>query len=339
MLETLEPNFAVRHRWLITADWLLEHISHPQVIIVDCRFSLADPMAGQQSYDTGHIPGAYYLDLNRDLSSPVQRHGGRHPLPQPQALAAKLSALGVCSVNPDPSSHSLAAPTLVVAYDDSRFAFAARLWWLLRYYGHDQVVVLDGGYGAWQAAGYPVTSALPEMPVAQPGQFIPRLRPDWTVDIETIRQATAPPTLSKTQPAQSPLPVTLPFALIDSRETERYRGEREPIDPIAGHIAGAVNAPWAEVTDASGFAQPLASQQQRWSQLLGQDAVEQDALEQDALEQNALGQTSAEQLDSAPVVYCGSGVTACVNLLSLAMIGKFARLYPGSWSDWCSYLV
>ncbi|MFM7427685.1 MAG: sulfurtransferase [Elainella sp.] len=319
MAETVEPDFAARHHWLVTAEWLQNHLSHPQVVIMDCRFALADPAAGQRAYSVDHIPGAHYLDLNRDLSGPVQRHGGRHPLPRPDVLAAKLTALGIRSATPlDQTLDDAVAPTLVVAYDDSRFAFAARLWWLLRYYGHDQVVVLDGGYGAWRSAGYPVTPVVPE--VAQPGRFVPQLRPHWTVEISAIHQAISQP--------------DLPLTLIDSREAERYRGEREPIDPIAGHIPGAVNYPWAEVTDASGFAQPLEIQQQRWSNLPDQTAPDPAAL---ASSNTAPSDTAPS--DTPPVVYCGSGVTACVNLLSLAMIGRFARLYPGSWSDWCSYLV
>jgi thiosulfate/3-mercaptopyruvate sulfurtransferase len=316
MAETLGSEFAVRNRWLVTAEWLQAHLDHPQVLVVDCRFALADPTAGQRAYSSDHIPGAHYLDLNRDLSGPVERHGGRHPLPQPEQLAAKLSALGVRSASESgEAADGTTAPTLVVAYDDARFAFAARLWWLLRYYGHDSVVVLDGGYGAWQAADYPVTAVVPDVAApAQRQQFVPRLRPDWIVDIAALQQAL--PTASSLPAGQ--VSAAMPFALIDSREAERYRGEREPIDPIAGHIPGALNYPWAEVTDGAGFAQPSAAQHQRWSQL---------------------PDSPGEPLDAAPVVYCGSGVTACVNLLSLAMIGKFARLYPGSWSDWCSYRV
>lgn len=270
---------------LVSAAWLHHHLNDPQVIIVDCRFALMQPDLGQQQYQEAHIPGAYYLDLNRDLSSPVTQHGGRHPLPEVTALAAKLSAMGIVS--------DAAEPTLVVAYDDSRFAFAARLWWLLRYLGHDRVAVLDGGFTAWRAAGYPVTS---EIPVSQAGNFIPQLQSEAVVDIEQVK-------------ARKNLPEVI---LVDAREGERYRGEREPIDPVAGHIPGAVNYPWQDVTDAQGFAKAIAEQQQRWQ-----------------------GVEAAEEV----MVYCGSGVTACVNLLSLELAGiKTGKLYAGSWSDWCSYL-
>ncbi len=184
--------------------------------------------------------------------------------------------------------------TLVVAYDDSRLAFAARLWWLLRYLGHDRVAVLDGGFTGWQKAGYPVTA---EVPVAKRGNFAPQLRPERVVDIEYVR-------------SRKDLEGV---ALVDSREPERYRGEREPIDPIAGHIPAAVNYPWQEVTDAQGNVRPASEQKQRWKDLEGAEEI---------------------------MVYCGSGVTACVNLLSLEIAGiPTGKLYAGSWSDWCSYMV
>jgi thiosulfate/3-mercaptopyruvate sulfurtransferase len=270
---------------IVSADWLFDHLDDPQVAIADCRFSLADPHLGRNHYQTSHLPGAYYFDLNQDLSSPVGKHGGRHPLPDPATLAAKLSACGIHSGTTKP-------PTLIVAYDDSRFAFAARFRWLLRYLGHDQVAVLDGGFGGWKAAGYPVTDIAPS---AQAGQFVPRVRADWVVDIETVK-------------ARKDLPNVV---LVDSREGDRYRGEREPIDPIAGHIPGAVNYPWMDVTTEQGYVRSAEEQVQRWTDL-----------------------QKAEEI----LVYCGSGVTACVNLLSLELAGHSnSKLYAGSWSDWCSY--
>jgi thiosulfate/3-mercaptopyruvate sulfurtransferase len=266
----------------VSAAWLHEHLNDSQVAIVDCRFSLMQPEQGQQQYQASHIPGAFHLDLNRDLSSPVQQHGGRHPLPDFAELVAKLESVGISSQ----------PPTLVVVYDDSRLAYAARLWWLLRYLGHDRVAVLDGGFAAWQSAGYPVTS---EVSVATPGKFEPKQNSQMVVDIATVK-------------ARKGLTGVV---LVDSREAERYRGEREPIDPIAGHIPGAVNYPWQAVTDDRGFLRPVSEQQQRWADL---------------------------QSASEIVVYCGSGVTACVNLLSLELAGILhTQLYAGSWSDWCSY--
>lgn len=274
--------------FVISPQWLAEHLNDPSVVIVDCRFSLDDPNQGHLQYQTSHIPGAYYLHLNRDLSSPVGRHGGRHPLPNLTELAEKLASIGVNFQE-----------TLVVAYDDSRFAFAARLWWLLRYLGHDKVALLDGGFAGWQAAGYPVTDALPTP--LQPGIFVPNVRSHLLADIDAVKDAVK---------ARKDLPEVI---LVDSRESDRYRGEREPIDPIAGHIPAAVNYPWKDVTDERGNLRPPAEQQHRWENL--KDAKE-------------------------IIVYCGSGVTACVNLLSLEIAGiHTSKLYAGSWSDWCSYLV
>jgi thiosulfate/3-mercaptopyruvate sulfurtransferase len=266
----------------VSAEWLYEHLDDPQVAIADCRFSLADPQLGKQQYLLHHIPTAYYLDLNQDLSSPVGKHGGRHPLPDPFVLANNLSAMGVNE------------QTFVVAYDDSRFAFAARLWWLLRYLGHDRVAVLNGGFSAWCSAGYPITKAVP---TPQQATFVPQVQLNQVVDITAVKTRLDCPGV----------------ALVDSRESERYRGEREPIDRIAGHIPGAVNYPWQEVSDAQGYLQTDAEQRRRWEKL-----------------------QQAQEI----LVYCGSGVTACVNLLSLEIAGiHTGKLYAGSWSDWCSYLI
>ncbi len=274
---------------IVTAAWLNSQLATTEnrsIEIVDCRFALADVNLGRQQYQTDHIPGSHYLDLNGDLSSPVGKHGGRHPLPDPTVLGDKLGAIGIDS------------DTLVIAYDDSRFAFAARLWWLLRYYGHDRVAVLDGGYSNWVKAGYPTTSELPQ-PAAQ-GNFKPQPQADWIVDIETVRKIQHSPA----------------HLLIDSREPDRYLGKTEPIDPLAGHIPSAVNYPWQDVSTPDGFVLPIESQQARWS---------------------------AISPEVEPIVYCGSGVTACVNLLSLNIASidlpanQRAKLYAGSWSDWCSY--
>jgi len=289
-IDTNQTNGSPGYGSFVSSDWLYENLDNPQVLIVDCRFSLADPLAGQQQYAKGHIPGAYFLDLNQDLSGSVQQHGGRHPLPDIGQFAAKLSAIGV-------RSSEKQQPSFVIAYDDSRLAFAARLWWLLRYLGHDQVAVLDGGFTSWQSQGYPITDAIPQ---PQPGGFLPQLRSDWVVDIDSVKKRKDAPGV----------------VLIDSRESERFRGEQEPIDPIAGHIPGAVNYPWQTVTDASGKLLSIPEQQQRWANL-----------------------TPFDQGIGEVIVYCGSGVTACVNLLSLELAGvSNTRLYAGSWSDWCSYL-
>ncbi|MBW4664707.1 MAG: sulfurtransferase [Chroococcus sp. CMT-3BRIN-NPC107] len=266
---------------VVSATWLYEHINEEQVAIADCRFSLADPQLGAQQYNLSHIPEAEYFDLNKDLSSPVQAHGGRHPLPDLAVLAQKLSTAGID------------AQTIVVAYDDSSFAFAARLWWLLRYLGHDRVAVLDGGFKAWKSLGLPVTDAITQK---TPKQFTWQLQPSLRVDITDVK-------------ARKDLPKV---TLIDSRESDRFRGEREPIDPIAGHIPSAVNYPWQDVSNSDGYLYSPEQQQKKWQHLQGQEII----------------------------VYCGSGVTACVNLLSLHLAGiDTASLYVGSWSDWCSYLL
>ncbi|MEO0376982.1 MAG: sulfurtransferase [Cyanobacteria bacterium P01_A01_bin.17] len=257
----------------VSPQWLAEH--RQSIVVIDCRFSLQEPDLGRQQYEHNHIPGAYYLDLNRDLAAPVQTHGGRHPLPDPQQLAIKLSNMGIT------------AETLVISYDDSRFAFAARLWWLLRYLGHPRAAVLDGGFSAYQAAGYPVTA---ESPLPQAGNLKPLIQSQMVVDMRAVAHRRDE-------------------ALVDSRDCDRYRGEREPIDPIAGHIPGAVNYPWKAVTDAHGYLKAPSELRHYWGTL--------DT--------------------SAVIVYCGSGVTACVNLMALETIGIKGKLYAGSWSDWCSY--
>ncbi|MBW4550755.1 MAG: sulfurtransferase [Aphanocapsa sp. GSE-SYN-MK-11-07L] len=265
----------------VSPQWLEQHRQDPELVIVDCRFALNDSQLGRKQYQAGHIPGAYYLDLNQDLSSPVAKHGGRHPLPDPTGFATKLSQIGVTE------------KTLVVAYDDAQLAFAARLWWLLRWLGHDRGAVLDGGLTAYLAAGYPLTQALP---AKRPGNFVPKLDPNQVVEIATVKA-------TKNQPS---------IVLVDSREGDRYRGEQEPIDPIAGHIPGAVNYCWQDVTDANGKLRSSTELQAHWSKISNADQI---------------------------LVYCGSGVTACVNLFALAAAGiPSGKLYAGSWSDWCSYL-
>ena len=270
------------NQFVVSGEWLLEHLEDPLVAIADCRFSLAEPQLGRQQYQTSHISGAYYLDLNEDLSSAVKEHGGRHPLPNPTELASKLSRMGVHFEK-----------TFVVAYDDSRLAFASRLWWLLRYLGHDRVAVLEGGFAAWEKAGYPVTNKIPPLKQAE---FEPQIQSSMKVDITAVKNRKDLPGVT----------------LVDSRDRDRYEGIREPIDKIAGHIQGAVNYPWREVTDENGYLLSPAELHRRWSDLDREQEI---------------------------LVYCGSGVTACVNLLSLELAQiHTGKLYPGSWSDWISYM-
>lgn len=266
---------------VVSSSWLVQQLDEPSVVIVDCRFQLTNPDWGYQQYLASHIKGAYFLDLNQDLSSPVTQHGGRHPLPNPEQLAEKLGSIGIRS-----------GQTWVVAYDDARMAFASRLWWLLRYLGHERVSILDGGWQGWKNAGYPISDGIPQ---ATPTQFIPQIRSDWIVDYKTVKALSEKDSM----------------ILVDSREGDRFSGEREPIDPVAGHIPGAVNSFWGEVTDEAGYLRPLEEQQRLWEKY-----------------------QTAEDM----ILYCGSGVTACVNLLSLNLIGRQnVKLYPGGWSDWCSF--
>lgn len=200
---------------LISPEALYAQLDAPELRIVDVRFNLRDPEAGWRAYLEAHLPGAHYLHLERDLSGPPGRHGGRHPLPEMARLQAALESVGIAN-----SSH-------VVVYDDAGGMVAGRLWWLLRYAGHDQVQLLDGGLAAWRQAGYPLTAALPE--VAR-GRFIPNPRPEMVVDMRYVRDNLENPEV----------------LLIDARARARYRGEDEPFDPKAGHIPGALSLPYEE---------------------------------------------------------------------------------------------
>jgi thiosulfate/3-mercaptopyruvate sulfurtransferase len=271
-----------RTEHLVDSEWLSSQLDNPTVVVVDCRFKLGEPNWGEEQYRQSHIKGASYLNLDRDLSSQVQRHGGRHPLPDIDVLAHSLASMGVSKNE-----------TLVVAYDDSRFAFASRLWWLLRYMGHEKVALLNGGWHGWLKGNYPVDDIITE---TKSGNFKPQLNSNWLVDIDTVKSARNKDGV----------------VIVDSRDRDRYLGLIEPIDPVAGSIEGAVNSPWKQVSDESGYLKPKQAQQQLWQDY-----------------------KNAEEI----IVYCGSGVTACVNLLSLNMAGiENTKLYPGGWSDWCSYL-
>lgn len=271
------------YRTLISADDLLPRIYDSNWRVVDCRFSLADTEAGRKAYGQGHIPGAVYAHLDEDLSSPViPGQTGRHPLPAPELLAEKLGRWGI-------DEH-----VQVVAYDDKTGMVASRLWWLLRRLGHERVAVLDGGYAAWLALPDAPVSA--EVPPPTPRIF--RIGPAigavaTTDEVEQIRQNSH-------------------YVLVDSREPYRYRGEAEPIDPVAGHIPGAVNAFFMDNLDENGRFLPAAQLRARFEQISGVERP-------------------AEQV----VFYCGSGVSACHNILAMAHAGLGnATLYAGSWSEW-----
>ncbi len=262
---------------VIDADTLAQHLNDPTWVIIDCRFDLSDPAAGERTYEAAHIPGAVYAHLERDLSAPKDPtgRGGRHPLPTPAEMTAVFGRLGI------------APEVQVVTYDDTGGHYAARLWWMLRFMGHQAAAVLDGGWPAWRAAELPVRGGW-ETPVERLYEGAPH----WQMVAAIDEAATAP-------------------LLVDARAPERYRGEVEPIDAVAGHIPGAVNRPYAANWTANGL----------WRS--------QEGLLADYLE--LLGHTPAEEA----VFYCGSGVSACVNLLGMARAGlPLGRLYVGSWSEW-----
>jgi thiosulfate/3-mercaptopyruvate sulfurtransferase len=268
------------YRTLVDCHTLALHLHDPDWVIVDCRFALSDPGIGQRAYVAGHIPGARYAHLNDDLSSTITAASGRHPLPDPAVLAEKLGAWGI-----DRSKQ-------VVAYDDSFGAMASRLWWLLRWLGHDAVALLDGGLPRWQREGHPMTA---DLPAVTPARFAPQVRPDMCVDAAKVGQAV-------TQKG---------WLVMDARAEERFNGEVEPLDPVAGHIPGAINLPFEDNLHLSGrFSSP----------------EELRALYTGLMEDVPPGQV---------IQMCGSGVTACHNILAMEHAGLHgARLYAGSWSEW-----
>lgn len=280
---------------LVSVDWLRDRLANPATapLVIDCRFQLNDPAWGDAEFATARIPTALRLDLDRDLAAPPSTALGRHPLPDCDRLAQTLNTLGLASAT------ATTPATPVILYDNARFAYAARAWWLLRYLGHDAVALLDGGWAAWQAAGAPVETGPARSPQPRPAPgFFPNRRTDWIAELETVAAASD---------RGSPL-------LLDAREVPRFRGEAEPIDPIAGAIPQAVNHPWQQVTDDQGLARSPDTLQTQFA---------------------AVGLTS----DTAPsaIAYCGSGVTACVNLWAMVWAGlPLARLYVGSWSQWCA---
>ncbi len=266
---------------LVSADTLFTHHRRPDWVVVDCRFVLQDTEAGRQSYLEGHVPGAVYAHLDEDLSGPV-RPGvtGRHPFPAPDLLAVTFSRLGI-----DDGMQ-------VIAYDDSGGAIASRLWVLLNWLGHRSVAVLDGGWRQWVARGYPTRAGLEHSP---PRSFVPRPDDALLVDAGTVDRIRRDPA----------------YRLLDARARQRYLGESEPIDPVAGHIPGARSAPFAENLAADGCFLPSEALRDRFAPLLDG--------------------TPPERV----VCYCGSGVTANHNLLALAHAGiGRGRLYAGSWSEW-----
>lgn len=266
---------------LISPAELAGHLDDPAWVIVDCRFDLQQPERGRQGYLAGHIPGALYAHLDNDLSAPLlPGRTGRHPLPDPAILAARLSSWGVGDA------------TQVVAYDDAGGSSAARLWWLLRWLGHDAVAVLDGGLPLWTQEGRPLSEG-EERRAPQP--FTPRLRNELQISVGDVVSNLA------AGPAQ----------LFDSRTHDRYLGRPHPLDPVSGHIPGAKSAFYGDNLRPDGRFLPPEELRARFTALLGGRRAEETAF------------------------YCGSGVTACHNLLAMAHAGyALPRLYAGSWSEW-----
>jgi thiosulfate/3-mercaptopyruvate sulfurtransferase len=265
---------------LIPTEQLAQHLDSPDWVIFDCRFTLTDPEAGRRAYASGHIPGARYAHLDADLSSPPTAVTGRHPLPDPQVLAEKLGAWGV-------GPH-----TQVVVYDDSFGSMAVRLWWLLRWLGHDAVALLDGGLPKWQRQKHPVSG---ELPVIKPQQFAATPNRNIWVDVAEVEAA---------RHDRSRL-------LVDARPEMRFTGEIEPLDKVAGHIPCSCNWSFEENLDMDGTLLPADELREAYDKLLG-------------------------GRDPASVIHtCGSGVTACHNILAMEAAGLTgSRLYPGSWSEW-----
>ena len=266
---------------LVAAATLAAHLDDPAWLVIDVRHQLADTGYGECIYAENHIPGAVFLHCDCDLSGPMTGSNGRHPLPAVEKLAARLGEIGI------------GPQTQVVIYDDAQGMIAGRLWWLLRWLGHEQVAVLDGGFQAWQAAGRALTT---ELPLLRPTTFTAKVR-DTMVDADYVQAFLQ----------------TSRMHLVDARSPDRFRGENETIDPVGGHIPGAVNRFFRENLRADGRFKPAAELRAEWLMVLAG--------------------ASPEQV----VHQCGSGVSACHNILAMEIAGlPGSRLYAGSWSEWCT---
>jgi len=261
-----------------TAD-LARHLDDPAFVVIDCRHNLADVDAGESAYRAGHIPGAFFMHIDRDLSGAKTGRNGRHPLPEAHELAASFGRAGIDGAKQ------------VVAYDQNAGMWAARLWWLLHWLGHEQVAVMDGGFDKWLAEGRPSTA---EVPAPRAARFTFKRSQSVASADEILRHIDDGALL-----------------ILDARAQERYRGDVEPIDPVAGHIPGARNRPYTENLTPQATFKSAALLRSEFEALLA-------------------------KIPSSSVVHqCGSGVTACHNALAMAVAGlSGSRLYPGSWSEW-----
>jgi thiosulfate/3-mercaptopyruvate sulfurtransferase len=268
-------------RNIVPMKWLLARLYEPDVVIVDCRFNLANPEQGRQDYAMDRIPGAVYFDLNRDLSSEVLVHGGRHPLPDKQTFIETVQRAGI-----SPTSR-------IIAYDDQAGAMASRYWWLMKWIGHEQVSVLQQPYQQWKRSQFPIETSKPAIRI--PSQYPVTNVGMSVVEMDDVKR------LKRLQNV----------TLLDSRELNRYLGFEEPIDRVAGHIPNAIQMFWREGMGEAGEWETVEVQQARFSAIPKNNHI---------------------------IVYCGSGVTACPNILALMEAGyKNVSLYAGSWSDWISY--
>ncbi|UCE77006.1 MAG: sulfurtransferase [Gammaproteobacteria bacterium] len=264
---------------IITARDLLRPGPSPDWVVIDCRFELADPAWGESAYRLGHIPGAFFAHLDKHLCGAVTRGSGRHPLPDWRRFAERLGQWGIRPA------------TQVVVYDQHNGAYAARLWWMLRALGHENAAVLDGGWSAWLRAGGAEDAPVPPL---RSGRYEARCGSGW-VTAARLEQELA----------------SGDCVLVDARSAERYRGEQEPIDPVAGHVPGALNRPYTENLKRNETFRSATVLRAQWTALLGGRAP------------------------GSVVHMCGSGVTACHNLLAMEIAGlSGSRLYAGSWSEW-----
>lgn len=263
---------------LINSKQLAAIISSANTLVFDCRYNLKAKEAGQEAYQVSHIPGAVYLHMDSDLSGLIiPGKTGRHPLPERDVITQRFSQWGIDSEKQ------------VIVYDDKKGALAARLWWMLNYAGHTKAAVLDGGWQAWLAAGFETEAKENK---STKSTFIANFKTDWILNADKVEK------VGKTKD----------WTIIDSRAAERYRGENEPIDPIAGHVPTAINMPFAENWNEAGLMKTPEVLRQRFAPLPQANRC---------------------------VFYCGSGVTACHNILAHTHAGLgIPRLYPGSWSDW-----
>lgn len=267
---------------IASKEWVLEELrSNPRgIMIADVRFNPGDAGCGFEAYQREHLPGAVFVDLRKDLMDPPRKHGGRSPLPPPEELARRLGRLGIDSDTP------------VVVYDDDLRPEAARLWWILKYLGHESAYIMNGGFAGWKSSGYPLTSAVSH---AAPRIFHANVQQDWLADVNEVRAKIG----------------AAGVTLLDSRDWKQYTGETAPLDPVAGHIPGASNAFWKDGVHEDGTLKEAKLQRERFAAIPTEHEV---------------------------IVYCGSGLSACPNVLALQEAGyRKVKLYAGSWSDWISY--